>query len=66
MEEDVCRRTKFASCSISMYLSVKSKKSDKAMENFLTIIRKGGFGFVYKGTLANGVILLVKVFSDAS
>ena len=37
-----------------------------ATQNFSTIIGKGGFGFVYKGTLANGVPVAVKVLSDAS
>ena len=37
-----------------------------ATKNFSTIIGKGGFGFVYKGTLANGVLVAVKVLSDVS
>jgi hypothetical protein len=38
-----------------------------ATHNFSTILGKGGFAMVYKGTLKNGMIdIAVKVLSDAS
>ena len=37
-----------------------------ATNNFSTVLGQGGSGFVYKGTLANGLAVAVKVLSNAS
>jgi hypothetical protein len=42
------------------------KEITEMTDNFSTILGRGDFGCVYKGTLSNGTELTVKVLSDAS